>query len=92
MISKFVWVFLLFSLTANTAGASNDSFRLWDVSEQTEIPLSEAAGEIIGENRGKKLQIGSHFRGNGCGRLLIRRTGIFSGDPTFHFLPIGIFP
>ena len=31
-------------------------------------------------------------RGSGCGKLLSRRTGKFSGDPTPHFLPIGIFP
>ncbi|MBS3756854.1 MAG: ChaN family lipoprotein [Desulfobacterales bacterium] len=61
MISKIVPALLLFSLTATTACGSDDSFRLWDVSEQTEISLSEAAGEfpgggivVVGEQHGVK--------------------------------------
>lgn len=79
MINKFVLALSLFSLMATTAYGSNDSFRLWDVSEQTEIPLSEAAGDfprggivVVGEQHAVK----AHHEGQAAVIKAARQAGL----------------
>jgi uncharacterized iron-regulated protein len=60
-MGKSVLTLLFFCLMAAAASGADDPFRLWDVSEQVEIRLSEAAGDFprggmvfVGEQHGVK--------------------------------------
>ena len=66
MIRKCVLAFSFICLMATAACGSDDTFRLWDVSERAEIRLSEAAGEFPSGGMvfvGEQHEVKAHHEG-----------------------------